>query len=188
MPPFPRSFKGKLHILLAHARQLHLTTHLLWPGAPKYDVYFVDQLSTCIPLLRALGHTRVLFYCHFPDKLLADGAYIEGRPGKAKAGLLKTVYRFPMDWLEETTTRASYYLSYFHIGRLTDYASFRPSRCNPCELKVHRKGFQSSLLVHTNDTQGRIPGHQYLCVRDWRSAGYVGSRHPGGHIVGLSKT
>jgi alpha-1,3/alpha-1,6-mannosyltransferase len=103
--PFPRSIKGKLHILFAHARQLHLTAHLLSPSAPKYDVYFVDQLSTCVPILRTLTHTRVLFYCHFPDKLLADGAYVEGKTGTAKAGLLKRIYRFPMDWLEETTTR-----------------------------------------------------------------------------------
>jgi alpha-1,3/alpha-1,6-mannosyltransferase len=104
-PPFPRSIRRKLHILLAHARQLHLITHLLSPGAPKYDVYFVDQLSTCVPILRALAHTRVVFYCHFPDKLLADGAYVEGKTGTVKAGLLKRIYRFPMDWLEETTTR-----------------------------------------------------------------------------------
>ncbi|KAH9930828.1 alpha-1,3-mannosyltransferase ALG2 [Fomitopsis serialis] len=103
-PPFPRSFRGKFHILLSHARQLHLTTHLLRSTTPKYDVYFVDQLSTCVPLLRALGRTRAVFYCHFPDKLLADGAYVEGK-GRRRGSLLKRVYRLPMDWLEEFTTR-----------------------------------------------------------------------------------
>ncbi|KAG6864410.1 hypothetical protein C0991_009703 [Blastosporella zonata] len=105
IPPFPRSLKGKFHILFAHARQLHLTTHLLSPSAPKYDVYFVDQLSTCIPFLRHLGNTRVVFYCHFPDKLLANGAFVEGETNKKRVGFLKQVYRYPMDWLEETTTR-----------------------------------------------------------------------------------
>lgn len=76
----------------------------------RYDVYFVDQLSTCVPLLRALTGTRVVFYCHFPDKLLADGAYVEG---KAKGGnLLKRAYRFPVDKLEEVTTRESRSLLY----------------------------------------------------------------------------
>ncbi|KAK7688885.1 hypothetical protein QCA50_007576 [Cerrena zonata] len=103
-PPVPRAFKGKFHILFSHARQLHLITHLLGSSVPKYDVYFVDQLSTCIPFLRAFGHTRVVFYCHFPDKLLADGAYVEGKIQR-KGGLLKRIYRFPMDWLEEVTTR-----------------------------------------------------------------------------------
>jgi alpha-1,3/alpha-1,6-mannosyltransferase len=103
-PPFPRSFKGKFHILFANARQIHLITHLLRPGAPQYDVFFVDQLSTCVPLLRTLGKTPVVFYCHFPDKLLADGAYVEGQVRRS-GGLLKRLYRYPVDKLEEVTTR-----------------------------------------------------------------------------------
>ena len=106
VPPFPRAIKGKLHIVFSHARQLHLTAHLLRPGAPSYDVFFVDQLSTCIPFLRAFAHTRVLFYCHFPDKLLADGAYVEGRTKRGNA--LKRIYRLPMDLLEEVTTSKLY--------------------------------------------------------------------------------
>ncbi|KAJ6618239.1 mannosyltransferase [Mycena sp. CBHHK59/15] len=103
--PFPRSIKGKFHILFAHFKQLQLTLHLLWPWAPKYDVYFVDQLSTCVPFLRILGQTPVVFYCHFPDKLLANGEFVEGNLKKKPVGLLKRVYRYPMDWLEEVTTR-----------------------------------------------------------------------------------
>ncbi|KAF8968235.1 mannosyltransferase [Flammula alnicola] len=105
VPPFPRSLKGKFHILLAHLRQLHLTIQLLSWGAPKYDVYFVDQLSTCVPFLRVLGHTRVVFYCHFPDKLLASGAFVEGNLVKNNTSVLKWLYRLPMDWWEELTTR-----------------------------------------------------------------------------------
>ncbi|KAF9453679.1 glycosyltransferase family 4 protein [Macrolepiota fuliginosa MF-IS2] len=104
-PPLPRSFGGKFHILCAHARQLHLITRLLTPWAPKYDVYFVDQLSTCVPFLRNVGSTRVVFYCHFPDKLLANGAFIDGNLVKKQGSLLKRIYRYPMDWLEEATTR-----------------------------------------------------------------------------------
>ncbi|KAF9050772.1 mannosyltransferase [Hymenopellis radicata] len=105
-PPFPRSIRGKFHILLAHASQLHLTTHILRPSAPKYDVFFVDQLSTCVPLLQMIGKTRVVFYCHFPDKLLANGAFVHGQM-KMRGSLLKRLYRMPMDWLEELTTRHS---------------------------------------------------------------------------------
>ncbi|KAI0933457.1 hypothetical protein AcV5_005596 [Taiwanofungus camphoratus] len=104
VPPFLRSFKGKFHILFSHARQLHLTRYLLRSSTPKYDAYFVDQLSTCVPFLRAFARTRVVFYCHFPDKLLANGEYVEGNL-KQKGGLLKALYRLPMDWLEEVTTR-----------------------------------------------------------------------------------
>ncbi|THH18006.1 hypothetical protein EW146_g2937 [Bondarzewia mesenterica] len=102
-PPFPRSVNGKFHILLAHARQLHLTQHLVRPDAPSYDVYFVDQLSTCVPFIRLFAQRRVVFYCHFPDKLLANGEFVEGKV-RMRGGLLKGMYRLPMDWLEEVTT------------------------------------------------------------------------------------
>ena len=36
----------------------------------------------------------VLFYCHYPDKLLCT----------ERAGLFKRIYRKPIDWLEEVTT------------------------------------------------------------------------------------
>lgn len=111
-PPFPRSVGGKFHILCAHTRQLHLITHLLTPWAPRYDVYFVDQLSTCIPFLRMIGNNRVVFYCHFPDKLLANGAFVDGNLVKKQGGLLKRMYRYPMDWLEEVTTSTSAYVLY----------------------------------------------------------------------------
>ncbi|KAN0088537.1 glycosyltransferase family 4 protein [Tylopilus felleus] len=105
--PFPRAWHGKFHILFAHARQLHLTlTQFVFRSIPpEHDIFFVDQLSTCIPLLRMLTGKRVLFYCHFPDKLLAHGAFVEGALQKSKVGVLKALYRYPMDWLEEVTTR-----------------------------------------------------------------------------------
>ncbi|KAH8985929.1 glycosyltransferase family 4 protein, partial [Lactarius hatsudake] len=103
-PPFPHNIRGNFHILLAHIRQLHLTYHLLRSNASNYDVYFVGQLSTCIPALRLLAHKRVVFYCHFPDKLLANGEFVEGNMTK-RGGLLKRAYRVPMDWLEEITIR-----------------------------------------------------------------------------------
>jgi len=67
-----------------------------------FDVFFVDQLSAGIPLLRWFGNTRVVFYCHFPDLLLS--------PNKDKAtppSLLRSLYRIPIDSLEETTTGLS---------------------------------------------------------------------------------
>jgi alpha-1,3/alpha-1,6-mannosyltransferase len=47
----------------------------------------------------------VVFYCHFPDKLLANGEFVEGGELKTKNRLLKSIYRYPMDLLEEVTTR-----------------------------------------------------------------------------------
>lgn len=105
----PRSLFGRFHVLFAHLAQLQLTLQLVaLEGISKYDVFFVDQLATCIPIVRDAGK-RVVFYCHFPDKLLAAGEYIDDEKEAARkrpVGLLKRMYRVPMDWLEEITTRA----------------------------------------------------------------------------------
>ena len=57
-----------------------------------------------MPILRGFAHKPVLFYCHFPDKLLANGAFVEGNLNMKNIPLLKRIYRYPMDWLEEVTT------------------------------------------------------------------------------------
>jgi alpha-1,3/alpha-1,6-mannosyltransferase len=97
----PAALFGRFAILCAILRQVHLILQItlfsdelrrLTPTA-----FFVDQLSAGIPLLRLLQpHPRVIFYCHFPDKLLA-----------IKGGLLKTLYRGPFDWLESWSTGCS---------------------------------------------------------------------------------
>ncbi|CAM9954708.1 unnamed protein product [Pylaiella littoralis] len=55
-------------------------------------VIFCDGVSAPVPLLRMAG--PVLFYCHFPDKLLCV----------RRGSLLKRAYRWPLDLLEEATT------------------------------------------------------------------------------------
>ncbi|KAJ3363173.1 Alpha-1,3-mannosyltransferase-like protein [Allomyces javanicus] len=92
----PRSVAGGMHVLCAWLRNLWLcaylvTMHAVRPSA-RPDVYFVDQISVGVPLLKWTG-ARVLFYCHFPDKLLAT-----------RKSKLKTLYRVPFDWIEEKTT------------------------------------------------------------------------------------
>ncbi|CAM9700600.1 unnamed protein product [Ectocarpus sp. 4 AP-2014] len=55
-------------------------------------VVFCDGVSAPVPLLRLAG--PVLFYCHFPDKLLCV----------RRRSALKRAYRWPLDLLEEVTT------------------------------------------------------------------------------------
>jgi len=91
------------HILFAHLRQLHLTLMLLlW--RTSHDVFFVDQLSTCIPFLRWFTGKRVVFYCHFPDKLLSNGEFKPEMESMRRPSVLKRIYRLPMDLIEEKTT------------------------------------------------------------------------------------
>ncbi|EWC45695.1 hypothetical protein DRE_05256 [Drechslerella stenobrocha 248] len=95
---FPPSILGRFSILCAILRQLHLTVSLLLTSdTTTIDYFFVDQLSVCIPLLRYfLPDARVLFYCHFPDKLLAS-----------RKSVVKSIYRVPFDWVEGLTTGLS---------------------------------------------------------------------------------
>ncbi len=57
------------------------------------DVVFVDGVSAPIHLLRFF-RMPVLYYCHFPDKMLCVD----------RCSLLKRLYRRPLDWIERKTT------------------------------------------------------------------------------------
>ncbi|KAF2645545.1 mannosyltransferase [Massarina eburnea CBS 473.64] len=97
----PPALFDRFAILCAILRQVHLILQIALYSNElaecKPTAFFVDQLSAGIPLLRILQPTiRVIFYCHFPDKLLAK-----------KGGFLKTLYRGPFDWLESWSTGCS---------------------------------------------------------------------------------
>ena len=59
----------------------------------QYGVIFVDQVSAVIPVLKWCTSAQVLFYCHFPDMLLAQ-----------RQSALRKAYRAPIDWMEQMTT------------------------------------------------------------------------------------
>ena len=50
-------------------------------------------MSAVVPILLTLTRAKVLFYCHFPDQLLA-----------APSSIAHRAYRVPLNWLEEYTT------------------------------------------------------------------------------------
>lgn len=89
----PTNFLGKFFIVFANLRQLYLVLQLCVQGRiKKHDLYIVDQLSTCLPFLHVLSNAKQLFYCHFPDQLLAQ-----------RSGILKQLYRIPFDLFEQFT-------------------------------------------------------------------------------------
>ncbi|KAI1285472.1 Alpha-1,3/1,6-mannosyltransferase ALG2 [Halotydeus destructor] len=104
---FPRSFFGRCFALCAYLRMVIAAIYLLI-SAPidgdlgDHDILICDQISAPIPLLKWMSSFRngrtpkIIFYCHFPDMLLTK-----------RESLLKTVYRKPLDWLEEWTTGAA---------------------------------------------------------------------------------
>ena len=97
----PPSILDRFSILCAILRQVHLIIQICLFSSElrqiQPDIFFVDQLSAGIPLLRILNPVvRVLFYCHFPDKLLAQ-----------RQSVLKQLYRVPFDRLESWSTGCS---------------------------------------------------------------------------------
>lgn len=87
----PRTLFGKCYALCAYIRMIYLSVCLL-VSQHRPDVIIIDQISIPIPLLK-FKTRNIIFYCHFPDQLLS-------RPG----GSLKTLYRKPLNWLEDYTT------------------------------------------------------------------------------------
>ncbi|KAH7217914.1 hypothetical protein DER44DRAFT_755147 [Fusarium oxysporum] len=93
----PMSILSRLTILCAILRHVHLLIHIALAGelqALRPRAFIVDQLSAGLPLMRYITPSSpILFYCHFPDLLLAQG----------RESALKRLYRRPFDWLEEWT-------------------------------------------------------------------------------------
>lgn len=94
----PTNFMGKFFIMFATLRQLYLTLSLIATGQiNEHDIFIVDQLSTCVPFIKCFTKTgRVLFYCHFPDQLLAK-----------RTSIIKRMYRIPFDFIEQVTMGAA---------------------------------------------------------------------------------
>lgn len=85
----PDTIKGRFKGLLAYIRTLLCTLWLIfYDGA--YKAVVVDQVSVVLPFLRLAGHNTI-FYCHFPDKLLAG----------QRTSFAKKFYRFFIDLAEE---------------------------------------------------------------------------------------
>lgn len=92
----PRSIFGTCKAVFAYARMVYAAVYLAWYVTPveQPTLIFCDLISLCIPFLKMTRRpSRVMFYYHHPDKLLST-----------EGGLLKKLYRAPLNWLEELTT------------------------------------------------------------------------------------
>lgn len=88
----PRHIFYRLHAVCAYLRCIFvaLCVLIMWPS---FDVILADQVSIVIPCLKLKNSIKVVFYCHFPDLLLAK-----------HTTLLRKIYRTPIDFVEEKTT------------------------------------------------------------------------------------
>ncbi|SMN19013.1 similar to Saccharomyces cerevisiae YGL065C ALG2 Mannosyltransferase that catalyzes two consecutive steps in the N-linked glycosylation pathway [Maudiozyma saulgeensis] len=87
----PTNYQKRFFIVFATLRQLFLIWKLYSTDQlNNYDLYIVDQLSTCLPFLHLFSNAKLFFYCHFPDKFLSY-----------RSSLLKKLYRIPFDLTEQ---------------------------------------------------------------------------------------
>ncbi|KAK4420428.1 Alpha-1,3/1,6-mannosyltransferase ALG2 [Sesamum alatum] len=88
----PRHIFYRLHAVCAYLRCIFVALCVLFMY-PSFDIILADQVSVVIPLMKLKKSSKVVFYCHFPDLLLAQHTTI-----------LRRIYRKPIDFLEEMTT------------------------------------------------------------------------------------
>ncbi|KAJ8749184.1 hypothetical protein K2173_018655 [Erythroxylum novogranatense] len=88
----PRHIFYHLHAVCAYLRCIFVALCVLFMW-PSFDIILVDQVSVVVPLFKLKRSTKVVFYCHFPDMLLAQ-----------HTTFLRRLYRKPIDFIEEATT------------------------------------------------------------------------------------
>ncbi|EEH59306.1 glycosyltransferase family 4 protein [Micromonas pusilla CCMP1545] len=94
----PRHLNGHFHVLFANLRCMWATAAMLI-SERGVDIVLLDQISSPALLLRMFSSTKIVFYCHYPDMLLAKHkSFAQG------------VYRSIFDGLERITTGMAHHI------------------------------------------------------------------------------
>ncbi|KAJ6728161.1 ALPHA-13/16-MANNOSYLTRANSFERASE ALG2 [Salix koriyanagi] len=137
----PRHVFYRLHALCAYLRCIFvaLCVLFLWPS---FDVVLADQVSVVIPLLKLKKSMKVVFYCHFPDLLLAHHTTV-----------LRRLYRKPIDFIEEITTgMADIILVNSKFTASTFASTFK---------RLHARGIQPAVLYPAVNVDQFQEPHSY---------------------------
>lgn len=151
----PRSIFGKFSAFCAYLRMIYAAfyTVLVVSQNEKIDAIFCDQISLGIPVLRfAKSNPKILFYCHFPDQL-------QTKPG----GFLKTIYRAPLNFLEEKTTgQADRVLVNSKFTRRVFKSTFRSLSLDPDVLypSLNTKFFDTP--PQDDEVSSKIPSKSFI--------------------------
>lgn len=84
----PAHVWSRLEAPCSIARTAYLAACAAW-SRERFDLVFCDLVPHVVPLLKRISSAKVLFYCHFPDQLLAP-----------QRGGLYRLYRSPLERLE----------------------------------------------------------------------------------------
>lgn len=141
----PNLILGRFRALLNVVKMMYLTFYLIF-FTKGFDLVIVDQITFPIPFLR-LCNKKVLYYCHFPEKLLNDN----------KPNPLVKIYRFLFDNLEAGCiffSSAIFYNSDF-TKRMTDREFSFLKRKSSSQFVLHP-------CVHLKDLQSRGSANERL--------------------------
>ncbi len=112
----PPNIFGVATALMSTVRMIYLAYRVVRQHHKSADVVVVDVLPTSLPLLLTWMPTAgILFYCHFPDKLLLRNN---------RGGIFKKMYRRLLDSIEESTMGLSDTLvvnSRFTLGAVEEH-------------------------------------------------------------------
>eukprot|EP00249_Psilotum_nudum_P014200 c24717_g1_i1 orf=146-1396(-) len=128
----PRNIFYLAHAICAYIRCIYvaLCMRFFWPS---FDVVLTDQVSAVIPFLKCRS-SKVIFYCHFPDLLLAQ-----------HTTRLRKFYRWFIDWLEEKTTGMA--------DCVLVNSQFTAATFNTAFKSLHAKGIRPTILYPAVDVE-----------------------------------
>ena len=134
----PLHLGQRLRAPCAIARMHYLAARLAM-GPSRFDVIFCDLVPHAIAALRLLTTARIIFYCHFPDQLVAP-----------QRGGWYRWYRAPIDRLEEVTTGMAHRIL---VNSEFTAAAFRRAfpRLHGCALEVLYPGVDMARYDRTED-------------------------------------
>ncbi|KAK3259214.1 hypothetical protein CYMTET_31773 [Cymbomonas tetramitiformis] len=143
----PRQVCGKGHAVFAYLRCCFAALMMLIYCRPFPTVLLIDQVSAPILIFRMFSAAKIIFYCHYPDLLLAK-----------HGSWLKALYRAPIDWLEERSTGAAdvvlvnseFTKKKFRGTFLTLLRHVRPGVLNPAVDPSHFAHVPSVRLASSN--------------------------------------
>ena len=160
---FPRAIFGKFIALCASIRMLLASIYVIF-FCGHFDVIIVDQVSFCVPLLRLCGR-RVLFYCHFPDKLLCVN----------RTSFLKKLYRFVLDIVEEICLIPSNMIvTNSKFTQETFYRSFKILKIMGKSTQVLYPAIDLSSLDINNKSEMDIPKPFFLSLNRYERKKGIG--------------
>ncbi|XP_065855455.1 uncharacterized protein [Euphorbia lathyris] len=137
----PRHIFYRLHALCAYLRCIFVALCMLFLY-PSFDVILADQVSIVIPLLKLKKSTKVVFYCHFPDLLLAQ-----------HTTALRRLYRKPIDFAEEITTGMA--------DMILVNSKFTASTFAKTFTQLHSRGIQPAVLYPAVNVDQFEEPHSY---------------------------